>query len=136
MSRRQTRPNSITAALTTNYPDHSDEEVMQALVTAGALIALADGEIAAIERDALVNYLDRQGFVPTMSSHDIAEAFDNCVEQLKDRDGPEVIMNTFRPLAVCRWRPLWFAPRNVSLRLIGRFIRPSWRPSSWSGCSC
>ena len=99
MSKRQTRPNPITAALTTNYPDHSDEEVMQALVTAGALIALADGEIAAVERDALVNYLDRQGFVPTMSSHDIAEAFDNCVEQLKDRDGPEVIMNTFRPLA-------------------------------------
>ena len=70
MSKRQTRPNSITAALTTNYPDHSDEEVMQALVTAGALIALADGEIAAIERDALVNYLDRQGFVPTMSSRE------------------------------------------------------------------
>lgn len=99
MSRRQTRPNPVTAALTTNYPDHSDEEVMQALVTAGALIALADGRIAAVERDALVNYLDRQGFVPTMTRQDIAEAFDDRVQELKGRDSPEVIAKTFRPLA-------------------------------------
>jgi tellurite resistance protein len=99
MSKRYTRPNAVIAALTTNFLGHSDEEVMQALVTAGAVVALADGWIAAVERAELVNYLDRQGLVPTMSRDDIAEAFDNRARQLEDRDSAEVIVTAFRPLA-------------------------------------
>ena len=37
--------------------DHRDEEVMQALVTAGALVALSDGRLEAVERDELVNFI-------------------------------------------------------------------------------
>ena len=69
------------------------------MVTAGALVALADGKVDASERDELVEFVDRQGFVPTISRHRIAEAFDNRVRQLKDRDGARVIVDTFRPLA-------------------------------------
>ena len=58
---------------------------MQALVTAGALVALSDGRVEAAERDELVNFVDQQGFVPTISRQEIAEAFGSRVRQL-DRD--------------------------------------------------
>jgi tellurite resistance protein TerB len=88
-----------TTALSRGYLGNRDEEVMQALVTAGAFVALADGRVEAIERDELVNYIGRQEFVPTISQRDIAEAFDNRVRQLRDRDTANAIVEAFQPLA-------------------------------------
>jgi tellurite resistance protein len=99
MTKWYTRSNTTTAELVADYFDQRDEEVMQALVTAGAFVAFADGRVEAIERDELVNYIHRQGLVPTISQRDIAEAFDNRVRQLEDRDSASVIVETFRPLA-------------------------------------
>jgi tellurite resistance protein TerB len=99
MARRYTRSSTATAELTAGYLDNRDEEVMQALVTAGALVALADGRVEAVERDELLNYIDRQDLLPTISQLDIAEAFDNRVRQLQDRDSADAIMESFRPLA-------------------------------------
>jgi tellurite resistance protein TerB len=90
---------STTAELAADYLDHRDEEVKEALVTAGGLVALADGRVEAVERDELVNFIDRQQLVPTISQHDIAEAFDNRVRQLEDRDSVQVIVDALRPLA-------------------------------------
>jgi tellurite resistance protein len=72
---------------------------MQALVTAGALVALADGELEAVERDELVNFIDQQGFAPTNSPRDIADAFDSRVRELQDRRCAKLIVNSLRPLA-------------------------------------
>jgi tellurite resistance protein len=76
-----------------------DEEVMQALVTAGAMVALADGFVARVEREELVDFIDRQGFVPSISPQRIAAVFDARVRALDDRNGPNVIVENFRPLA-------------------------------------
>jgi two-component sensor histidine kinase/tellurite resistance protein len=62
-------------------------------------VALSDGRLNAVERDELVNFIDHQGFVPTISRHDIAEAFDNRVRQLEGRHSATVIVETLRPLA-------------------------------------
>ena len=79
--------------------DRGDEEVMHALVTAGALVALADGRLDDVERDELVGFVDRRGFVPAFSSDRIAKAFDDRVQLLEDRYNPNVIIQTLRPLA-------------------------------------
>jgi tellurite resistance protein len=79
--------------------DHGDKEVMQALATAGALVARADGRIDAVERDELVNFVDRQRLVPTISAHDIATAFDSSVRRLEAGDGAHVVAEALRPLA-------------------------------------
>jgi hypothetical protein len=50
------------------------------------------------ERDELVDFVDRQGFVPTFSRREIAEAFANRVRQLKDRDSASVIVESLHPL--------------------------------------
>jgi tellurite resistance protein len=65
MTKRYTRSNTTTAELVADYLDQRDEEVMQALVTAGAFVAFADGRVEAIERDELVNYIHRQRLVPS-----------------------------------------------------------------------
>lgn len=81
-------------------PSHQrDEELLQALVTAGAMVALADGVLAQAESDELVNFIDRQGFVPSIFPRRIAAAFDAKVRVLDDRNGPNAILEAFRPLA-------------------------------------
>ena len=61
MANRYTRSNSIIVELTADSFDQRDKEVMQALVTAGALVTLSDGRPKAVERDELLNFIDRQG---------------------------------------------------------------------------
>ena len=89
----------VTAAeLATYYRSHHDQEVMQALVAVGALVALSDGLLDDVERDALVNFVDLQGFVPTISRREIAKAFDISVRQIQ-RGGASPVAEALRPLA-------------------------------------
>jgi tellurite resistance protein len=81
-----------------NRVHHCDEVLLQALVTAGALVALSNGRVDSAERDELVDFVDRQGFVPTFSRQEIAEAFGNRVRQLKERDSASVIVESLRPM--------------------------------------
>jgi hypothetical protein len=85
MTNRYTGPSTTTAEVAANYLDRRDEEVIQALVTVGAFVALADGQLQAVERHELAIFVDRQGFAPTISQREVAEAFDNPVQQIEDR---------------------------------------------------
>ena len=96
MSNRVTR--SFGSQGPVNRVHHCDEALLQALVTAAALVALSDGQVDMAERDELVDFVDRQGFVPTFSRRQIAEAFANRVRQLKDRDSAGVIVESPHPL--------------------------------------
>lgn len=78
---------------------HHDEEIMQALVTAGAMVAIADGFVAPVERDELVDFISRERFVPSISPGRIATVFEARVRELDDRNAPDIIVNNFRPLA-------------------------------------
>jgi tellurite resistance protein len=59
-------------------PFDSDEQVVKALVTVGAFVALADGRLDAIERDEAVRYIDQQQLAPTISRRRIAD-FDGAL---------------------------------------------------------
>ena len=74
-------------------------EVMQALVTAGALVALADGHLENVERDELVGFIHRQDFAPTISHRGIAKAFDNRVRELEEKYNPNLVIEALRPIA-------------------------------------
>ena len=98
MANRYIPSTTTTVELTAHDLDYRDEEIMQSLVTAGALVALADGEVKTVERAELVNFIDRQEFVPTISQADIAETFDSRVRELEGRYCANVIVETLRPL--------------------------------------
>jgi tellurite resistance protein len=99
MAKRYTNSGFTTPKLVAEYSDYRDEEVMEALVTAGGLVALADGRVETVERDELLNFIDRQQLVPSISQHDIAHAFENRLRQLEDRDSVQAIVDALRPLA-------------------------------------
>ena len=80
-------------------PFDCDEQVVKALVTVGAFVALADGHIDRIERDEAVNYIDRRGLAPSISRQRIAEFFDARARHLDDRDFADLIAEALRPVA-------------------------------------
>jgi tellurite resistance protein len=80
-------------------PFDRDEQAMTALATAGALVALADGQVDAVERDEAVDYIDRCRLAPTVSRQRVAEFFDGRVRRLQDRDFTELVVEAFRPVA-------------------------------------
>ena len=99
MTRHYNRAHAAHADHAGDILDHRDEEVMQARVTAGALVALADGELDTAERAELVIFVDRQGFAPAASPDEIAAAFDSRVCELDTPSSINVIVDTLRPLA-------------------------------------
>ena len=56
--------NTATVQLAADYFHHNDEDVMQALVTAGAFVAIADGRV---EGSGGVRHIARQRFVAETS---------------------------------------------------------------------
>ena len=72
---------------------------MDALVTAAALVAVADGSVHVVEREELVNCIDEERLFPGFSRPEIAAAFDKRAQQLQQRNGPEVIIKALRPLS-------------------------------------
>src|SRR5215469_3588125 len=80
-------------------PFDCDEQVVKALVTVGAFVALADGVVDAIERDEAVSYIDRHQLAPTISRRRIADFFDAQARHLEGRDFGDLIVEALRPVA-------------------------------------
>ena len=98
MTNRYAITNSTASAeLAADQGDCRDKKVLQALVTAGALVALAEGHLENVERDEVVGFVHRQDFVPTISYSGIAKAFDNRVRELEERYDPNLIIEALRP---------------------------------------
>jgi tellurite resistance protein TerB len=80
-------------------PFDCDEQVVRALVTVAAFVALADGRIDAIERDEAVDYIVRRQLAPTISRRRITDFFDARARHLEDRDFGDLIVEALRPVA-------------------------------------
>ena len=91
--------NAAATDVPVDYVDYRNKEVMQALVTVGALVALSDGHLEDVERDELVGFIHRQDFALTISKRGIADAFDSRVRQLEENYSPNLIMEALCPLA-------------------------------------
>src|ERR1700746_3831977 len=72
-------------------PFDCDELIVKALVTVSAFVALADGQLRAIERDEAVNYIERQQLGPTISRGRIAEFFDAAADRRLDPNEVQVV---------------------------------------------
>src|SRR5215471_8680457 len=77
-------------------PDPFDCDAVNALVTAGAFVALADGRIQTVDRDEVLRYIDRRRFVATRRR--IAELFDERAGHLQDADFANVVVEALRPV--------------------------------------
>jgi len=98
MTNRYSHPSTTTFGLAAYSRDRNDEEIMRALVTAGAFVALADGRVDPVERDAFLNFVDRQRLVPSISQDEIGRFFDGSVQQIKNQGDEIDIAAPLRPL--------------------------------------
>ena len=93
------RSSATGANLVADYLDQRDDEVMQALITTGAFVSLADGQVETSERDELVNFLVGRQLVAGMSKRKIGEEFDRRVRYLRGGDKIEIVVEALRRLA-------------------------------------
>ena len=70
------------------YRDDRADELLDAVVTAVALVARADGRIDAAERGQLLDFLDRKGILTVHTPAEILEMLENRVRELNEPDGP------------------------------------------------
>jgi tellurite resistance protein len=98
MTKRRIPSSTAVAELEPDHFDRRTREVIQALLTAGALVALADGRVRAVERELAVNYIDQQIPFVAIPRSKIAEDFDRQTRRLLQRDSPDVVMKALGPL--------------------------------------
>jgi tellurite resistance protein TerB len=74
-----------------------EEMLFEAVVTAGAVVALADGHVDPEERARVVDLVERSGWLSTYTAAEAEDAFDSQVRQLEMEDGiPETALNSVR----------------------------------------
>jgi tellurite resistance protein len=101
MRNRYTRNRSgMTAADITNaYMDDREDELLDAAVTAAALVAQADGAVEPIERSEMLDVLRRNGLLSVFTRFDILDVFDSRLRQLEEGEGIEVAVDSLGRLA-------------------------------------
>jgi tellurite resistance protein len=86
----------------TSRLDHGEEELLDAVVTAAALLARADGWIDPIEYAQLFDFLDRSEFLSIFTRADIRDAFERRIRELREPGGPMVALARLRRHGGCR----------------------------------
>ena len=80
-------------------PSSLHEQAAAALVIAGALVAVADRRVAAVERDELIRFIPDRGQAPHVGERRLADTFDELAERLDRPDFANVVIDTLRPVS-------------------------------------
>jgi tellurite resistance protein len=80
-------------------PTECDQQAAAALVTAAALVAIADRHIDASEREEAVRYINDRRLVPTIAASCIDSMFDERARRLEQLDFANVAIDALRPVS-------------------------------------
>ena len=80
-------------------PSGLHEQAAAALVIAGALVAVADRRVAAVEREEVTRFIRERGLAPHVSEARLAQMFDELAERLEQPDFANVVIDTLRPVS-------------------------------------
>jgi tellurite resistance protein len=78
------------------WRDDREDELLDAVVTAAALVARADGWVDPVERGQLLDVLDRNGFLSVFTPAEILDAFERRVRELRAPGGPAAALGRLR----------------------------------------
>jgi tellurite resistance protein len=79
--------------------DDREDELLDAAVTAAALVARADGRVEPVERGEMLDFLDRNGFLSVFTRADVLDPFEARVRQLGEGSCATSVVDSLRPLA-------------------------------------
>jgi tellurite resistance protein TerB len=80
-------------------PSSLHEQTAAALVIAGALVAVADRRVTAVEREEVTRFIHERGLAPHLSEARLAAMFDELAERLEQPDFANVVIDTLRPVS-------------------------------------
>ena len=80
-------------------PRHGQQEAVNALLTAGACVAVADGRVTISERDEAASFVERSGVAPGVTRDEIVALFDQRARRLEDGDFADFVVAGLRPVA-------------------------------------
>ena len=90
------------AEMLAQYWDNREDELLDAVLTAVALVARADGWIDAAERSQLLDFLHRKGILTVFTPAEILETFEHRVRELNEPGGPVEALKHLRRHAASR----------------------------------
>jgi tellurite resistance protein len=78
------------------YRQYREDQLLDAVVTAAALVARADGWVDPEEREQLLDFLDRQEFLSVFTYDEILEFFERRVRHLREPGGTAAAIDSLR----------------------------------------
>jgi tellurite resistance protein len=90
---------SMTQAGLAAYMHDRAVELFDAIITAAAIVARADGRIDSVERSQLLGFLNRNGFLAGFTREEVVNALEDRTRQLAERCGAEVAIGGLSRLA-------------------------------------
>lgn len=90
------RPLSRRAGTVAGYMDCHEDDLLDGVVSAAALVARADGWVQEAERSQLVNFVDRQGLLSVFERDDAVAHFERRVRELREPGGPAAVIRRLR----------------------------------------
>lgn len=92
MQRANRRLRARQAEIVAAYVEYREDALLDAIVSAAALIARADGWVQEVERSQLFDFLDRKDFLSVFAREDVSAQFERCVRELREPDGPSAVL--------------------------------------------
>lgn len=94
--RAKGRSHASQARMVAAYLQYREDEILDAIVSAAALIARADGWVQDVEYSQLVDFLDRNDFLAIVARDDVLTQFERCVRELREPGGPSAAVDRLR----------------------------------------
>jgi tellurite resistance protein TerB len=80
-------------------PHHCQQEAVNALLTAGACVAVADGRVTLSERDEAASFVERSRVAPRLTRDELVALFDQRARRLEEGDFADFVVAVLRPIA-------------------------------------
>jgi len=90
--RANQRSHARQAEIAAAYQENHEDELLDAIVSAAALIARADGWVQDVERGQLLDFLDRQDLLSLFEREEVLAQFERRVRELREAGGPFAIV--------------------------------------------
>ena len=80
-------------------PSNVHERAATALVTVGAMVAVADRHVSTVERDEVIRFISQLGLAAHLSEPRLAAMFDERARRLDQPDFANVVIDALRPVS-------------------------------------
>ena len=75
------------AEIVAAYLELREDEILDAVVSAAAVVARADGWVQEVERNQMLDFVDREGLLSIFAREDAVAHFERCVREVREPGG-------------------------------------------------